>query len=360
MRDAAGPKCYIPQKVVLDYGVLTSTRQERQLEPRYRRILAFGDVLDESIGLFRRHWVVFALVSAVCLLPAGLIELVMVAYGALDNRNLLNELASGASPSITIMAPFLVPIVLISLLSGLFGLAWTAAVAITTDDYMHGDVPRVAGVLARVARRYPVLLATGLVSFFGLLLVALLATVVLVVSVVLVPIFVLGTLGAIVGTFLWWLRPSTRSAWLKWLIVVATPFGLLLYVGGTWSLALVAVVLEQLGPIGALRRSVQLVHQHWFRAMGILLVAGLIVSVLQGVPSILIQMPLTILAYTRGQLSLSPPEQTISIAFSVVTQVLFASMASICYAVLFMDLRNRREATDIAERVSQLEDAEHA
>ena len=34
------------------------------LQPRYRRILAFGDVLDEGIGLFRQHWAHFALVSA--------------------------------------------------------------------------------------------------------------------------------------------------------------------------------------------------------------------------------------------------------------------------------------------------------
>jgi hypothetical protein len=34
---------------------------------------------------------------------------------------------------------------------------------------------------------------------------------------------------------------------------------------------------------------------------------------------------------------------------------LFASIGSIVYTVVFLDLRNRREGTDIGERVSQLE-----
>ena len=110
-------------KVVLDYGVLTSTRQERQLQPRYRRILSFGDVLDESIGLFRQHWVVFALVSAVCLLPPGLIELLMAAGGALNNRDLLRELASGGTPSVSTVSAEVGPVLVISLLTALFGVA---------------------------------------------------------------------------------------------------------------------------------------------------------------------------------------------------------------------------------------------
>jgi hypothetical protein len=39
----------------------------------------------------------------------------------------------------------------------------------------------------------------------------------------------------------------------------------------------------------------------------------------------------------------------------VILQILFASIGYIVYAVLFVDLRNRREGTDIVERVSQLE-----
>ena len=42
-------------------------------------------------------------------------------------------------------------------------------------------------------------------------------------------------------------------------------------------------------------------------------------------------------------------------AVGVALQVLFASIGSIVYTLVFVDLRNRREATDILERVSLLE-----
>ncbi|MBV8719084.1 MAG: hypothetical protein JOZ65_28790 [Chloroflexi bacterium] len=335
--------------------MLTSARQERQLDPRYRRVLSFGDVLDESIGLFRGHWVVFALVSAACLLPPGLIELGITAGGALDTRSFVAQIETGVTPDFDSLSRLIGPLLVISLISGVFALAWTAAVIVATDDYVHGVEPHLGRVLSHVLRRYPIAFLAGLLTFLGVMLLAVAAMLLFIVSIVLFPIFILGTLGAIVGVFLWWLRPTMRTGWLKWLIILATPFGLVIYFTGTWSLALVAAVLEQQSPIGALRRSMQLVSRHWFRTWGILLVAGSIVSVLQYVPTVLVQLPLTILAFIRGQPSLSPTEQTISLAAGIVTEVLFASMASICYAILFIDLRNRREGTDIAERVSLLE-----
>jgi hypothetical protein len=335
--------------------VLTSARQERQLDPRYRRILSFGDVLDESIGLFRGHWIVFALISAVCLLPPGILEIVITAGGALDTRDLTTQLLTGGTPDLNAISRLVGVLLVIGLISGLFALAWTAAIVVATDDYVHGVEPQVGRVLSHVVRRYPVVFLAGLLSFLGIMLLAAAATLLLVVIVILFPIFILATLGAIVGSFVWWLRPTARTAWLKWLIILATPFGLVWYFAGTWSLGLVAAVLEPQSPLGAIRRSKQLVYSHWFRTWGILLMAGMIVSVIQYVPTVLVQLPLTILAFMRGQPNLSPLEQTISVAASIVTEVLCASMASICYAILFIDLRNRREGTDIAERVSMLE-----
>ena len=143
--------------------------------------------------------------------------------------------------------------------------------------------------------------------------------------------------------------------WLKWLIILATPFGLPIYFGGMWSMYLCAAVLERHGPIGALRRSMQLVDRHWFRVVAMLFVAGMIVSILQSAPTMLVQLPLTIGALVRGQTGLSGPEMAASTAVAVAAQVLFASMAPIVYAMIFVDLRNRREGTDLAERLEQLE-----
>jgi hypothetical protein len=334
---------------------LTSTRQERQLEPRYRRILSFGDVLDESIGLFRRHWAVFALVSAICLLPPGLIELLITVNGGLATQGLFNEIATGTTPDLNSISRLVGTLLLIGVVSSLFALAWAAAIAVTTDDYLHDTEPLLSSVFGHVLRRYPLLLLTGLLAFVAISLVGILDTLLFVVSAVLFPILILGSLGAIVGTIVWWVKPKARSPWLKWLIILATPFGLVIYFIGRWALSLIACVLESRGPVASMRRSSELVDRHWFRAVGILAVAATIVSVLQYVPTLLVQLPLTILALIRGQATLSPAEQAISLAAGIATQILCASMASICYVVLFVDLRNRREGTDIAERVSQLE-----
>jgi hypothetical protein len=68
-----------------------------------------------------------------------------------------------------------------------------------------------------------------------------------------------------------------------------------------------------------------------------------------------VQLPIRISAALRGELEPSGPELAAGTAVSVVAQVLFASMASIVYAMVFIDLRNRREGTDLAERLSHLE-----
>jgi hypothetical protein len=335
--------------------VLNSTGQERQLEPRYRRILSFGDVLDESIGLFRRHWSVFALVSAICLLPPGIIELLITTNGGLDTRALVNEIATGGRVDLNSVSGIGGTLFLVGLLSGLFALAWAAAIAVTTDEYLHATEPMLSSVFGHVLRRYPIVLLTALLTFFAFVLLGIASTALFVVSAVLFPILILGSLGAIVGIIVWWVKPNARSVWLKWLIILATPFGLVIYFVGTWALSLIACVLESRGPLAAMRRSRELVDRHWFRAVGILLVAAMIVSVLQYVPTLLVELPLTILALLRGQPTLSPVEQAISLAASIIVQILCASMASICYVVLFVDLRNRREGTDIAERLTQIE-----
>jgi hypothetical protein len=69
----------------------------------------------------------------------------------------------------------------------------------------------------------------------------------------------------------------------------------------------------------------------------------------------LVTIPFTVAAAFRGQIGLSPTEAVISNAVTSVATILLASIGSIVYTVLFVDLRNRREGTDIAERLSQLE-----
>jgi hypothetical protein len=335
--------------------VLTSAPPERQLEPRYRRVLSFGDVLDESIGLFRRHWVVFALVSAVWLIPPGLVTVLVTASGAFDTTGLVSELEIGEVPPLSSLSQLVAGFVLVYVVSALFFVGWTTAIVVTTDEYVHGAEPRLGHVLARTLRRFLPVLLSGLVYGLAALALMLFATAIFVLFVVAFPVSLLAVLGAIAGGLVWAFQPRARSVWLKWLIILATPFGLPIYFAGVWSMYLCAVVLERRGPVGALGRSAQLVDRHWFRVVAILVLAGLIVSIVQSAPTLLVQLPLYISAALRGQTALSGPELAASSAVSIVAEILFASMGSIVYAMVFVDLRNRREGTDLAERLSQLE-----
>jgi hypothetical protein len=333
--------------------VLVAATHEGQLEARYRRVLSFGDVLDESIQLYRRHWITFALVSAVLLIPSGLIEVLISLSGALDTSFLVSTVEAGVLPPPGRYASLVGAILAGNLLSGLFVLAWTVSIVNTTNAYLHSVEPRFGVILRRTLRRFGPTLLAGLVYVLGLILLSLAALV----PIVLFPVGLLGLLAAPIGSLVWWLRPTARKTWLKWVIVVATPFGLPIYFSGKWSMFVAGSVLEAYGPMSALRRSAELVDHHWFRVVATLAVGGLIVGVLQFVPSTLIQVPLTVSAAARGTVGLGPTELAISTATSIVVTILFASLGSIVYTLVFVDLRNRREGTDIAERVSLLEAA---
>ena len=53
------------------------------------------------------------------------------------------------------------------------------------------------------------------------------------------------------------------------------PLGLPIYFATRWGLYLAAAVLEDKGPLAALRRSAELTDRHWFRVFAILAIASL-------------------------------------------------------------------------------------
>jgi hypothetical protein len=320
------------------------------LQPRYRRVLSFGDVLDESIRVFRQNWVNFALVSAIALIPPGILLVWVTTTGVFTSLGALSAIQSGRFPNPAVFAGLGFAILASTLVSVLFGLLWSAATVVTANTYLHGEVPTLRGVYGEAARHlFGVLVAT---------VVLLLALIVLMaVASVLFFITVGGLVGIVpvVALIAWWLRPGARKGWVKWLIIVTTPFGLAAYFSFRWSMYLVAIMLENCGPIGAFQRSSQLTDRHWFRVASILIVSGLIVAVLRSILTLLVSVPLSVSSTLRGELSPGVVESAINGAVGILVQILFASVGSVVYTLLFVDLRNRREGTDMAERLTQLE-----
>jgi len=209
----------------LDYAVLTSTRQEPQLLPRYRRVLTFGDVLDESVQIFRQHWVSFALVSAVSLLPPGLIGVWLGASGALTQTVSLAEIQSGRLDQNPAILAEMVALFATAIISTFFVLLWTSAVVGASDGFLHGTEPRIGPVYVHAVRRYWAVFLASVLVLVALIVLTMLAIALF----VLTGFGIAGSLIALVAMLFWWLKPAAQRSWLKWLIVAVAPFGLPTY-----------------------------------------------------------------------------------------------------------------------------------
>jgi hypothetical protein len=215
---------------------------------------------------------------------------------------------------------------------------------------MRDGQPSVRRVYGVALRRVLTLIGAGLLLVLGMVGLGTLATVLFALTL----FGVLGSLIALVGLMVWATRPTARTNWLKWLIVLTAPFGLPVFVFVRWSLLVPAAVLEGRGPLGSLQRSNALVRGHWFYAAAVLSVAGLIVTVLVSAPGYVLSLPLSVAASARGNFGPDPIPSVVGQAVSLICQVLFASIGSIACTLLFTELRNRREGADLAERVRQL------
>ncbi len=312
------------------------------LQPRYRRLLTVGALLDESISLYRAHWVTFALFSLIALVPAWAVSLTFYVGGF---QRLALRPATAIPPPEYWFALFG-----LTLVQSLMGALWSAAATIAAAKYLGGEEPSVGGAYGRALRRLPLLILTTLLLALLWLFLFLASTVLFVVTL----FGTLGTLVALIALINWWVKPESRRTWLKWLIILTSPFGLVTYYFVRWSLYLPAVVLEGEGPIGALARSSRLVQGQWFRAGAVLTLASLILIVLVSVPVLIVSLVIGLAGVASG---FGNPESSSVVTQSVtfVVQILFSSVGFITYLLLFVDLRNRREGTDLSERISSLE-----
>lgn len=321
-----------------------------RIQPRYRRLLTVGALLDESIHLFRQHWITLALFGLVALVPSWL--LLTIVYAGELQRGFIS--AAAETDSFTTFPFFeLAALLALSLLSGVFGLLWTAASTAAADTYVHGERPTLARVYRRALRCFPALLGGIVLYILAVLGLSIAATVLFVVTV----FGVLGTLVATIGLIYWWRKPAGRQRWLKWLIVLTAPFGLLTYFIVRWSLFLPAVVVEGHGPLSSLRRSRRLTEHQFFRSFAVLTLASIIVIVLVSVPVSLVDIMFNLVARSSDLETYQQRLQVLNSTMSTICQVLFSSIGTITYVLLFVDLRNRREGTDLGERIGSLEAA---
>jgi hypothetical protein len=335
----------------------------RPLLPRYRRLLTFGAILDETFRVFRSAWVPLMLVLAISAIPITLLNVVLQGLGlsALLSEASVDLAMEDAEAFLDGFGRFGVAMLLASGLTVVLTLPSIAAVAVVTDGVIRGARPLVWGAFLAGIRAWPALIAAS----------ALVALAVILLWGVAIPFFVagifgtLGSLVALVALLVWWGNPRARRRWVKWLIILATPFGLPLYFGLPWMLAYVVIPLERVGPVRALRRSARLTRGNWFRVAGTVSVLSLVASFLQAIPSWIAGLVMAVALVPVADAFEAPDSMVSYTLFSNVIQiasswlgwVIFGALPFIGLALLFTDLRNRHEGADLAERLSLLDTA---
>jgi Membrane domain of glycerophosphoryl diester phosphodiesterase len=323
------------------------------LLPRYRRPLTFGGVLDETFRLYRSAWPRLMAVTALATLPGALAIVAFTGqmyFMALNNLTLNEDDPEALARLFTGIG---LGGVLASVVYGLGVLLGQGGVTAMTGWLVRGEARTIWAALGVAFRKLLVMLGSGIVLGLG----------VLGLSLVSLPLFAIGLFGVLgglvmlIGLAVWVNRPEERRTdGLKWLIILATPFGLPIYYGVRWSLAIPAIILENAGPVEALRRSGNLVEGRWFQVFGVWLVLGIVVAILQGIPAGLIGLVGTMI----GANTLDPTGAGLAVsvaqnAASIVGSVLFGALSFIAATILFVDARNRLEGTDLAERLEQLQ-----
>jgi len=335
------------------------------LLPRYRRPSTFAGVLDDSFHLFRQAWLPLLLVMSI----AAIMTLILRSIQGLLGGTTFPATAfvptpnsaapfSGVPPSALVRFGLLT--LLFTILSFVVTLPSVLAVVTLTNGMMRGTRASVANAWASYVwafRKLGYAFASSAIALFAILGLS-------IVSVALwtIGLFVIGPLIALIGLIVWLVNRRARRPWLKWLIVLAAPWGLVFYFAYKWSLATPAIVLEEARPVAALRRSSRLAKGDWFRVSGIVTVLAIVVGLLQAIPGFLVTIPLTVARLgtivRNGPAAAAQPDLAATILSSAASSLglmLFGALPVIGLTVLFIDLRNRHEGADLAERIDALE-----
>jgi hypothetical protein len=235
-----------------------------------------GDIIGTSFSLYRHHFLLFATIAFTVVVPLDLLT-VGVIDGQLTSYDDETLLGGGDIAYWIVYYLLLVPLI-------------TAGHVSAVVDIGEGRTPAVGRSLQRAGA-------------------------------VLLPVMgavVLSGLGVLIG-FLALVVPG-------------------IYLAMRWYLASQTVVVEDRSPVGALRRSGELVTDYWWSTFGRVLLIGLIGGLLAGV----LGLPIGLVA----ALAESGP---LSLLGTILTDAIALSFVALASTLLYFDLRARKETVPAAQ-----------
>lgn len=310
------------------------------------RPLQAGDIFGGVFATMRRY--PGALFGVAAVVYGGYL---VVAAGALfggwyaqrETIDRLLDSSAGGLPSSSELTTVLVSFGLIWGTLMVLALVVNAAVAVACTTITREAVlgrPARFGQVLRSVKRFPTVLGIQLLS--GLIVAIPVALVVLFLVLTMVALLSRGDVGP-------WLLL------MPFLILCAVPLAVWLWI--RLALATPAAVFEGQGPVGALRRSVRLVRDNWWRTFGLLLLAGLMAMGLSLAVQILtgaFQSPVDPLvvdpdtgrfgsAEVRAIFADTLVASVIGLLVGSVVQIAGMALTHLTAALIYVDLRIRKE-----------------
>ncbi len=274
------------------------------------RPLSFGEVLDTSFNLFKRNFKTVTVISAVVMIPLALLGALATAGLAPTDLAPLDDPQASIEDVLGVLLP-LYGALGAGLLLQFFGqvLVQAATTRVYAEAY-HGGTIGIREGLRVGLRRLPAMLGLTIVSSIGML----------------------------VG------------------FVLCIIPGVWVYVA--WALSPAALITEDKGPFSALRRSMSLVKDSWWRTFGLLVVVNLLVGVIVSVVTFPIQ-----IAGTFGAAAAADPSALFSGTFlavntfvsGLVNAFTLPFLAGVVVAIYF-DQRVRKEGFDLDRLIADLGD----
>lgn len=264
------------------------------------RPLSVGELLDESIHLYRSNWLRFLTVAAVTAVPLSVLDLgAALLVGAATTSSLQRTLG----PMLLMVAQAvqglsaLLSVVLVN------GLMLGALIHTASQRYMGRDMTLGDAYLASVRRLLPLLGATFLMGFLNLAMFA----------AILIPC--IGWLG---GPPMW--------------VFVTTNLSVL---------CIPVIMLEGKGVFESLRRSWMLAKSHFWRLLLLLASTYLLSVSLIGGPVMVVVFGIVVLTENVGWATAG------SAIVQTVANLIFLPIWGVCLTLLYYDTRVRQEAFDL-------------
>jgi hypothetical protein len=265
--------------------------------PLHLRALEIGDLLDETFRMYRRHFVLFAGISAILSIP----EAALSGYSYFALFGSLLRTAPGSVPDLTALTSVLVSLA-ISLAIFLAILPFSVgAVTYAACESALGRAVTAGGILRGISRRYFELLGfwllIGLMFYVGFCL---------------FPLWI-------------WI-------WVSWVAVMPVMF----------------VENARLG--AAMGRSWRLVEGRWWRTFLILFLIGILFAVVQTALTAFVALG----QFLLGLVFSSFVVLAIAQATGTIVQALVNPLLQIAIVLIYFDLRVRREALDLFQLAQRL------